>query len=39
MVPVGRAHVQDSNTGDNRGNLETQLNNLAGLGPPDEFIH
>ena len=30
---------RDSNTGDNRGNLETQLNNLAGLGPPDEFIH
>ena len=39
MVPMGHAGARDSNTGDEPGNLGTRHNNLAGLGPRDEFIH
>ena len=39
MVPVGHANARASNSGDDPGNLATQLNNLAELGPRDEFIH
>ena len=38
MVPMGHARARDSNTGDDRGNLETQLKNLAPFGPSDECI-
>ena len=38
MVPMGHARARDSNTGDDRGNLETQLKNLAQFGPSDECI-
>ena len=39
MVSVGHANARASNSGDDPGTPETQLNNLAELGPRDEFIH
>ena len=38
MVPMGHARARGSNTGDDRGNLGTQLKNLAQFGPSDECI-
>ena len=39
MPPTGHAHAENSNTGDCRDNLETQLDNLAEFDPRDKFSY
>ena len=36
---MGHAGARENNTGNDCGNLETQLDNLAEFGLRDEFIH